>query len=102
MKLVVAELLALSVACTVCGPAPARAGGVVNPHENDPLPSVLHGVVAKVKGTPPSVTSTPLFAAKPEPFSVFAEPTVPEVFVKEIEGVTVKLADAKLFKASFA
>ena len=102
MKLALAELLALSVACTVCCPDPARVGGVVNPHENDPFPSVLHGGVANVKGTPPSVASTPLFAAKPEPFSVFAEPTVPEVLASEIEGVIVKLAEAELRKASLA
>src|SRR6266446_3078592 len=96
-----AELLALSVACTVFCPAPDGAAGIVNPHENDPFPSVLHGV-PKVIATPASVKSTPIFTPKPEPFSVFAEPTVPEVLASEIDGVIVKLAEAELRKASFA
>ena len=96
-----AELLAVSVACTLFCPPPDVTTGMVNPHENDPFPSVLQGV-PKVIATPPSVALTPLFAPKPEPFSVFAEPTVPEVLVSEIEGVIVKLAVAELRKASFA
>ena len=99
--MVLAELLATSVACTVFCPPPEAGAGMVKSHLNDPLPSVMHGWI-KAIDTPASVTSTDLFTPKPAPFTVFAEPTVPEVVVSEIEDLIVKLVVAESCEASFA
>ena len=101
MKLVLAELLSWSIASTVFCPPPDARAGTVKSHENDPLPLVTHGWTGLMI-SPSSVTTTDLFTPKPEPFTVFAMPTAPEVLVSEIAGVTVKLAVAELRKASFA
>ena len=82
-KLVEAELPAASVACNVFGPE--MIAGTVNGQENDPVLSVLHGLV-NVIAIPPSVAVMLELAAKVVPFIVLMEPTLPEVFVNEISA----------------
>ena len=86
-KLVEAELPAASVACTISGPD--MVAGTVNGQENEPVLFVLHGLVNVIVtplDIPLKVAVTLELAAKVVPFRVLLEPTLPEVFVNEIEA----------------
>ena len=69
--------------------------------ENEPVASVLV-VPVSVIGDPANVPVIVFVAAKPEPDMITIEPASPLVGLREIEGVTVKVAIAKFEFASDA
>ena len=73
----------------------------MNPHENDPFASEVHELV---KLTTIELKSILMFllAKKPDPLTVFAEPTGPELEESESEGTTVNVVEAELPAASVA